>query len=188
MPSTPEEPAPPGGGSAPGRTAAEGGRVVRVADEGALADLARRLAASLPARACLALEGDLGAGKTTFVKAVAAAVGIDPADVTSPTFGLVHVHEVPPTSGARRPARLVHADAYRLADAREIASVGWEEFASGPGWLVVEWPGRIESALPKERLTITIDVTGESTRRLTAVSSATRFDAVVDALADAKLW
>jgi tRNA A37 threonylcarbamoyladenosine biosynthesis protein TsaE len=73
----------------------------------------------------VALEGDLGAGKTTFVKAVAAAIGIDPTEVVSPTFGLIHVHDVPhallpdvatrcdrPTRDV--PERLVHADLFDL--------------------------------------------------------------------------
>ena len=70
---------------------------VAVPDEAALAPLARRLVAALPPRALVTLVGDLGAGKTTFVKAVAAAMGIDPTEVVSPTFGLIHVHDVPAT-------------------------------------------------------------------------------------------
>jgi len=165
MPSTPEEPAPPGGGSAPGRTAAEGGRAVRVADEGALADLARRLAASLPARACLALEGDLGAGKTTFAKALAAAVGVDPAAVVSPTFGLVHVHAVPPRPGG--PGRIVHADFYRLAGAGDLAEIGWDDATAGDAWTLVEWPSRAAAALPADRLDVSIRIDAPTVRTLT---------------------
>ena len=91
-----------------------------IATEADLAPLARALAAALPFRACVALTGDLGAGKTTFVKAFAAAVGIDPTEVVSPTFGLVHEHPSP--TGI-----LLHADMYRLAGADDLHELGWDD-------------------------------------------------------------
>ena len=140
---------------------------VPVPDEAALAPLARRLVAALPPRAFVALEGDLGAGKTTFVKAVAAAIGIDPTEVVSPTFGLIHVHDVPaahdrPTS--QSPKRLVHADLYRLAGAGDLAELGWEDATSGRCWVFVEWPSRAADALPADRLDITISIDSETAR------------------------
>jgi len=115
----------------------------------------------------LAIAGDLGAGKTTFVKKLAAAVGIDPAGVTSPTFTLVHVYEVPVRGGgAQRPPQLVHIDAYRLTGLDDLATTGWEEFAAGDGWLAVEWPERIAAALPAERLELQLEITGISSRKL----------------------
>ncbi len=141
--------------------------VVSCADEDALARFATRLAAALPPQAMLAIEGDLGAGKTTFVKKLAAAVGIDPTGVTSPTFTLVHVHEVPPAAeGGLRPPRLVHLDAYRLTGIDDLATIGWEEMVADAGWLAVEWPERIAAALPEHRLDIQIEITGISSRRL----------------------
>jgi len=138
-----------------------------VPDEAALAPLARRLVAVLPARAIIALEGDLGAGKTTFVKAVAAALGIDPTDVVSPTFGLIHVHDVPaahrrPT--AEMPERLVHADLYRLSGAGDLAEIGWEDATAGRCWVFVEWPSRAADALPADRLDIAISIDSETAR------------------------
>jgi len=140
---------------------------VAVPDEAALVPLARRLAAALPARAFVALEGDLGAGKTTFVKAVAAAMGIDPTEVVSPTFGLIHVHDVPaahdrPTS--QSPNRLVHADLYRLANAGDLAEIGWDDATAGRCWVFVEWPSRAPKALPADRLDITITIDSETAR------------------------
>jgi tRNA threonylcarbamoyl adenosine modification protein YjeE len=140
---------------------------VTVPDEAALAPLARRLVAALPSRAFVALEGDLGAGKTTFVKAVAAAMGIDPTEVVSPTFGLIHVHEVPaahdrPTS--QSPMRLVHADLYRLSGAGDLAEIGWDDATAGKCWVFVEWPSRAADALPADRLDITISIDSETAR------------------------
>ena len=140
---------------------------VAVPDEAALVPLARRLVAALPSRAFVSLEGDLGAGKTTFVKAVAAAIGIDPTDVVSPTFGLIHVHDVPavhdrPTPAA--PERLVHADLYRLSGAGDLAEIGWEDATAGRCWVFVEWPSRAADALPADRLDIAITVDSETGR------------------------
>ena len=126
---------------------------------------AKALAASLPPTALVALEGDLGAGKTTFVKAVAGAAGIDPVTVTSPTFGIIHLHDTSDES-----LRLVHADMYRLRDVDELLELGWEDaLAAVPNrrcWAFVEWPQRINRALPAERLTIELTITGETNRRL----------------------
>jgi tRNA threonylcarbamoyl adenosine modification protein YjeE len=140
---------------------------VAVPDEAALAPLARRLVAVLPSRAFVALEGDLGAGKTTFVKAVAAAIGIDPTEVVSPTFGLIHVHNVPAAHGQPTPdvpKRLVHADLYRLACAGDLAEIGWDDATGGRCWVFVEWPSRAADALPADRLDITITIDSETAR------------------------
>jgi tRNA threonylcarbamoyladenosine biosynthesis protein TsaE len=152
-------------------------------DIAATRKVAHVIAGALPADACIALDGDLGAGKTTFVKALAESAGIDPAEVHSPTFGLVHVHDVPsprPGSGA---VRLVHVDAYRLSDPGDLASIGWEEIERGPGWLVVEWADRIASCLPVERLAIRIEVTGLESRRLVCHATGSTLAAVLDAVA-----
>lgn len=140
---------------------------VAVPDEAALATLARRLVAALPLRAFVALEGDLGAGKTTFVKAVAVAMGIDPTEVVSPTFGLIHVHDVPAAHdqpSAKVPERLVHADLYRLSGAGDLAEIGWEDATAGRCWVFVEWPSRAADALPADRLDIAISIDSETAR------------------------
>ena len=97
---------------------------VACSDEAAVARFASRLAAALPPTVFLAIEGDLGAGKTTFVKKLATAVGIDPAEVTSPTFTLVQLHDVPLRADRELPPRLVHMDAYRLSGMDDLASIG----------------------------------------------------------------
>lgn len=149
---------------------------ITVADEPALRPLAAALAAVLPDRACLALRGDLGAGKTTFVKAVAAAVGLDPAAVVSPTFGLVHVHHGPGR-------RLVHADMYRLAGVADLHEIGWEDAVAGPGWTFVEWPERIASALPADRIDVEIRIDSPTARTFTFRGHGPAHAAAVRALA-----
>lgn len=154
-----------------------------VGDEHGLIPLAAALVAALPAHACIALRGDLGAGKTTFVKAVAAAAGIDPAKVVSPTFGLIHEHTAP---AADPPMRLVHADLYRLAGPEDLREIGWEDAtAARPGARVctfVEWPERIAAALPADRLDVTIDITSETGRTLTFVARGAEHAAAIAAL------
>lgn len=149
---------------------------VIVPDEAAIHRLAGDLAACLPARSWVALSGDLGAGKTTFVKAVAAAAGIDPAEVVSPTFGLIHDH-------ADGQQRLIHADMYRLLDPDDLRETGWEDLATGPGWRFVEWPERIAAHLPADRLDIAIDILSPVARSLRFRAGGPDHAAALDRLA-----
>ena len=100
-------------------------------DERAGSALARATAAALPAGAMLVLTGPLGAGKTTFVKHLARALGSQ-ADVTSPTYALVH--EYPTPAGT-----LVHVDAYRLPGAAALQGLGLDELCERARLTVVEW-------------------------------------------------
>lgn len=152
---------------------------VAVDDEDELSRLAGRMAAALPERAFVTLEGDLGAGKTTLVKAIAAASGGDPCEVVSPTFGLIHVHEFPR-------GRIVHADFHRLASAAELRETGWEDaVATPPGcgcWVFVEWPGRIVESLPAARLDVAIAIDSERGRTLAFTARSPAYDSLVDSL------
>ena len=145
---------------------------IGVADEAALEPLARVLVAALPGHAFLALHGDLGAGKTTFVKAFAAVVGIDPAEVVSPTFGLVHEH-------LSRAGMLLHADMYRLAGPDDLHEVGWQDAVARATWVFVEWPERITAALPADRLDVAITIDSPSARALTFTGHGPAHEAVI---------
>lgn len=125
--------------------------------------LGRQLAEHLPPGSVVALSGTLGAGKTRLVQAVAAACGIDPADVTSPTFVLCREYH-----GART---IYHLDAYRLKDEDEFLELGPEEMFASGGLVFIEWAERVASYLPPDCVAITLEVTGETSRRAT-VSSA----------------
>jgi len=149
---------------------------VRVADEHSLAAFATKLAAALPRPAFVALYGDLGAGKTTLVKAIAAAVGIDPTEVVSPTFGLVHEHAGPAV-------RILHADMYRLGAAGDLWELGWQDAVARADWVFVEWPERIAAALPAERLDITIGIDSPTARTLALAARGPAHAAAVAAIA-----
>ena len=159
------------------RSASGGEAAVAVADEAALAPLARRLVSVLPRPAFVALHGDLGAGKTTFVKALAAASGIDPTEVISPTFGLVHEHAGP--AGG-----LLHADMYRLTGPDALPETGWDDAVARATWVLVEWPERIADALPADRLDVTIVIDSPTARSIRFASRGARHQATVAFLSD----
>jgi tRNA threonylcarbamoyladenosine biosynthesis protein TsaE len=102
-------------------------------------ELAKQFAATLVPGDVVCLEGDLGAGKTTFTQGLAHALGV-PGRVTSPTFCIVQEHL------AER--LLVHMDLYRLHDESDVEAIGWEDYLSQGAILVVEWPERAGSLIP----------------------------------------
>ena len=121
------------------------------------AAVARELASDLKASDVILLSGNLGAGKTAFVRGLAAGLGIDPEEVSSPTFTLVHEYR-----GGR--LTLYHADLYRL---EKVATeeLGLEEMGISDGVLAIEWPDRLSHALPGAR-TIEIEIVDETTRQI----------------------
>lgn len=102
----------------------------------------------------LALQGDLGAGKTTFTQALAKQLRI-PNTIQSPTYVLMRSYDVPPPPAGGWLTRLVHIDAYRLEKPEEFVALKPAEFLQDPHALVVvEWPERLEDVLPPPDLTI----------------------------------
>jgi tRNA threonylcarbamoyladenosine biosynthesis protein TsaE len=121
------------------------------------AGVARELASALKAGDVILLSGNLGAGKTAFVRGLASGLGIDPEEVSSPTFTLVHEYR-----GGR--LTLYHADLYRL---ERIATedIGLEEMGIADGVLAIEWPDRLAHAMPGAR-EIQIEIVDDSSRRI----------------------
>jgi tRNA threonylcarbamoyladenosine biosynthesis protein TsaE len=111
--------------------------------------LAERVVEALPGAAVLALHGDLGSGKTTFVQGIALALGIGH-PVTSPTFTIVNEHH-----GTRT---LHHVDLYRLAGPDDVLNLGFDEYLESDGITAVEWPDRAEGLLPAHTVHIRFDV------------------------------
>jgi tRNA threonylcarbamoyladenosine biosynthesis protein TsaE len=120
--------------------------------------VARELASTLDAGDVVLLSGELGAGKTAFVRGLATGLGIDADEVFSPTFTLVHEYR-----GGR--LTLYHADLYRLEKAA-TDDIGLEEMGATDGVLAIEWPDRLTHALPSA-ITVDIHITGDTTRRIT---------------------
>ena len=137
--------------------------------------LAAALAEALPDGAVVALHGTLGAGKTRLVRALAAVCGVPAENVVSPTFVLCQEYR-----GRRT---LYHFDAYRIRDDDEFLELGPEEYFESPGITLIEWAERVERCLPEERLEITIEPTGETSREFTITATGAKFDAVIAELA-----
>ncbi|MGD8426144.1 MAG: tRNA (adenosine(37)-N6)-threonylcarbamoyltransferase complex ATPase subunit type 1 TsaE [Balneolaceae bacterium] len=103
------------------------------------------------------LHGDLGAGKTHFVKGVAEAFGIDRNEVQSPTFTLIHEYDTQ--------TPLFHFDCYRMESPKEALEIGAEEYFYGNGVSIIEWPERIASLIPPEAIWISIEAPDKKTRK-----------------------
>ncbi|MFP3867335.1 MAG: tRNA (adenosine(37)-N6)-threonylcarbamoyltransferase complex ATPase subunit type 1 TsaE [Desulfobacteraceae bacterium] len=117
-----------------------------------------RLAAGLKPGDVIALQGELGAGKTEFVHGLARGLAVPPGLVASPSFVLVHEY----------PGRLtlIHVDLYRLEQISPDFLLELEEYWSGPHVTVIEWAERLAGALPEEYLEVTFVWTGEQSREL----------------------
>ena len=115
--------------------------------------IAAEFAAALPETCTLALHGDLGVGKTTFVQGLARGLGVT-APVTSPTFNIFTLYR-----GESR--TLVHMDAYRLENDRQIDALMLEDFLVSPWCLAVEWPEKIAGWIPANALHLDLGITPE---------------------------
>ena len=119
-------------------------------------EFGRRLAQTLQPGAIVALVGDLGAGKTRLVQALAAALDVPPGEVNSPTFTLVQEY------AGRIPLR--HCDTYRLRDPDEFLDLGLDELLARDGIALIEWADRVTHLLPRDVLTIRIEITSPDSR------------------------
>ena len=116
---------------------------LRTRSENGTLALGELLTELLPAPRMVVLRGDLGMGKTTLVKGMAAALGADSKEVTSPTFTLVHEYK-------GRKTRLIHLDLYRLEEEREIEGIGlWEMAEAADALVLVEWGDRFASVMER---------------------------------------
>jgi tRNA threonylcarbamoyladenosine biosynthesis protein TsaE len=120
--------------------------------------VAETLARSLEPGAVVLVSGELGAGKTAFVRGLAAGLRLDPNDVTSPTFTLVHEYR-----GGRLP--LVHVDLYRL-DSADLDDIGLDPDLAAAGVVAVEWPERLSRPVPGA-VRVRIDDLGDDRRVIT---------------------
>ncbi len=121
-------------------------------------DLGERLAGKLRPGTVLLLEGDLGAGKSELTRGIARGLGVKET-VTSPTFTILNVYE-----SGRIP--LYHFDWYRLESDEELYELGMDEYLTGDGICVVEWPERCPDAIPPGAVRIHLKALGENERSI----------------------
>jgi tRNA threonylcarbamoyladenosine biosynthesis protein TsaE len=107
----------------------------------------------------IALHGDLGAGKTQFVRGLVQGLGGDARMVSSPTFVLLHIYDT-----GRLP--VFHLDAYRVHGSEDFESIGFVELLEQNGVVVVEWASRVEGLLPHEHIDVTLRHAGASARSI----------------------
>ena len=120
-------------------------------DEAALATIAKKLAGAVGDGGVIHLVGPLGAGKTTFARALLTELGVG-SRVKSPTYSLIESY----TAG---PLGVQHLDLYRIADAEEVEWLGLRDFAEPQLWLI-EWPERAQGAIPKPDLVVSLSHAG----------------------------
>ncbi len=125
-------------------------------------DRAAALAGELHAGTVILLSGDLGAGKTAFVRGLARGLGVDPDDVTSPTFTLVHEYR-----GGRLP--LVHVDLYRV-DRVDLDEIGLDQELAAAGVVAIEWAERLSTRI-EDAITVDIEDRGGDLRAIRTCSN-----------------
>jgi tRNA threonylcarbamoyladenosine biosynthesis protein TsaE len=122
--------------------------------------LAADLARTLPANSTLALHGNLGAGKTQFVRGLVVGLGGNARTVSSPTYVLLNIYDT-----GRLP--VFHLDAYRVAGPADFEEIGFAELLEQDGVVVVEWADRVTDLLPPDTIHVRIEPTDPTTRRIT---------------------
>jgi len=121
--------------------------------------IAAELARTLVGGECIALFGELGAGKTQFVRGLVRGLGGETRSVSSPTFVLLSVYD----TGR---LKVFHLDAYRAHGAEDFEGIGFNELLEQGGVVIVEWAQRVEKLLPAGHIAVRIEATGASDRRI----------------------
>jgi len=137
--------------------------------------IAAKLSKYLQPGDCLALLGDLGAGKTIFVKGLAEGFGYDANKVTSSSFVLLQVYKT-------KKAKLCHLDLYRLKSVDDLYHLGYEELIFGDNVTVIEWPQIAFKLLGKDYLEIKFKIIGSAKRELSFFPRGKRFKEIVTKL------
>jgi tRNA threonylcarbamoyladenosine biosynthesis protein TsaE len=135
------------------------GRVIHSNSQEETIGCGKKLARDVSSGSIICLFGELGAGKTTFIKGVVSELsGVEPEQVCSPTFSYLNIYE--------GKCAVYHFDLYRLSGADDFLSLGFEEYLNSTGVCCIEWSERILPILPKDTLHVTLSHNGEGRRRI----------------------
>ena len=125
--------------------------------------LGEKLASELPAKAVVLLIGNLGAGKTTIAKGIVKGLGAaQPAEVSSPTFTLIHEYS----------PGVYHIDLYRLDTPAQVATLGLDEIFDREAVVLIEWGEKFPALMPEDRVEIRLRATGDNSREIEVLDTA----------------
>jgi len=129
-------------------------------------ELGKKFASTLMGGEILALYGDLGSGKTTFVQGLAKGLGIDK-QIISPTFIIMRTYDLGNREQGIGNRNFYHVDLYRISTEEDVQSLGLLELLNQPeNVVVIEWPDKIENLLPEKRVNIYFEYLGDDRRQI----------------------
>jgi tRNA threonylcarbamoyladenosine biosynthesis protein TsaE len=132
--------------------------VYKTSSEEETVELGRMIARALPAKACILLIGNLGAGKTTLAKGIVHGLGVaEPEEVASPTFTLIHEYGE---------GRVYHIDLYRLDKVEELATLGLDDIFDREAVVLIEWGERFPGKMPAQRMEIRLSAIDPTERQI----------------------
>ena len=138
---------------------------IRIPDVASLPDASRQFVALMGDETVYAFHGEMGAGKTTFIRALVQQLGVNPEEANSPSFSIINEYRSETTAEL-----IYHFDLYRLENVEEALEIGVEDYFDSGALCLLEWPERIEPLLPDDTVVVKITVNPEDNSRLLTVN------------------
>lgn len=135
---------------------------IHVADIDALPSAAKEFVSLMGDETVYTFTGDMGAGKTTFISALCAALGVDPEEANSPSFAIANEYRSETTAEL-----IYHFDLYRLESLEDALEIGFEDYLDSGALCLVEWPAVVEDILPDDTVAVEIRVNDDLSRDIT---------------------
>ena len=135
---------------------------IQITNLGQLPDAARRFVSLMGDETVYTFTGEMGAGKTTFIAALATALGVDPEEANSPSFAIANEYRSDTTAEL-----IYHFDLYRLDSLEEALEIGFEDYLDSGALCFVEWPAIVEDILPDDTVAVDIKVNDDLSRDIT---------------------
>lgn len=136
-------------------------KTIHISNPGAIADAAREFVAMMGDETVYTFTGEMGAGKTTFISALCAALGVDPDEANSPSFAIANEYRSETTAEL-----IYHFDLYRLESLEEVMDIGFEDYLDSGALCLIEWPEKVADILPDDTVRVTIRVNDDDSRDL----------------------
>lgn len=135
--------------------------IIHIPDTAALSAAAREFMGLMDDFTVFTFTGEMGAGKTTFISALAQALGVDPDEANSPSFAIVNEYRSDTTAEL-----IYHFDLYRLESLEEVMDIGFEDYLDCGAICLIEWPDKVEDILPDDTVKVDIKVNDDHSRTL----------------------